>query len=103
MTKEVAMEIDWRVVQFFISEDGVAEAEVDSENPNRVRCSCQRFSVRGRCKHVTYIKEKMAENEGHYQIKVPYEVPDDEAILAISTAKRFRDFILKYGTVISID
>jgi len=97
------MEIDWRVVQFFVSEDGVAEVEVDTEKPSRIRCSCARFSSKGSCKHTKYIREDMAAHDGHYQIRVPYEVPDEEAVLAIGSAENFRNFILKYGTVIALD
>jgi hypothetical protein len=100
---ETIMELDWRVVQFFISEDGVAEVSVDTERPKLMRCSCVKFSTSGRCKHAKYVKEMAAANDGHYQIKVPYEVPDEEAVLAVGSAESFREFILKYGTVISLD
>jgi hypothetical protein len=41
----------------------------------------------------------MAENNGHYAILVPDDVPEDIANSANDTAETFRNFVLKYARV----
>ena len=97
------MGIDWRLVQIFLDENGVAEVELDSENNKRVRCSCATFNSSARCKHAKYVKRLMDENDGHYSIQIPVEIDDEEAIAAMTDAARFREFIMKYGKIEVID
>jgi len=93
------MDIDWRTVQMFLSEDGVCEVQIDVENNKKVRCSCPSFMSRARCKHVNYVKEHMEKNEGHYAIRIPENVPDEEAYEAMANSEAFRQFIIKYAPV----
>lgn len=101
--REVDMDIDWRLVQLFLGEDGIAEVEIDAENSKRVRCTCQTFQNSARCKHARHVRKHMDENDGHYSIQIPLEIPDEEAAEAMSTAEGFRQFILKYGKIEVID
>lgn len=101
--KEVEMEIDWRTVQLFLDENGVAEVEVDVENNKKVRCTCKTFSSSARCKHVKYVRNLMEQNDGHYSVQIDVNVPDEEAIKAMSTREGFREFVLKYAKVEVID
>jgi hypothetical protein len=41
----------------------------------------------------------MAENDGHYAILVPDDVPEDVADKANESAESFREFVLKYARV----
>jgi len=93
------MDIDWRTVQLFLSEDGVAEVQLDADNSRKVRCNCKSFMSSARCKHVKFVKDQMAENNGHYAVKIPEDIPDDEAFDAMGDAESFRQFIIKYGKV----
>jgi hypothetical protein len=97
--KEVNMDISWRTVQLFLEEDGVVEVEVDQDNHSKVRCTCAGFLRAARCKHTKYVKNHMAENDGHYSVQIPVDIDDDEAFKAIQSAASFRDFIIKYGKV----
>lgn len=101
--KGLEMEIKWRTVQFFMSLDGVCEVEVDADNTGKVRCNCSTFMTSAKCKHSKHIKRQMAENDGHYNIQIPADVSDEEAIEAIGNPESFRKFILKYGKVEVID
>ena len=100
--KGSAMTNTWRTVQMFIEEAGVFEVEVDSDNKNKVRCSCPAYSNSSRCKHTKYVKSAMDQNDGHYTIQVPVDVDDDAAANAMDSAEAFRDFIIKYAKVLSI-
>lgn len=99
--KDVTMDIDWRTVQMFLDETtfGVFEVQIDSDNNRKVRCDCPAFSNSARCKHVKFVKNKMNENDGHYAIKIPVEISDEEAFIAMSDSDSFRDFIIQYGTI----
>jgi len=97
--KESTMIHDWRTVQLFLSEQGVAEVEVDSLNAKHVKCSCPSYNSVSRCAHVKHVKKTMSENDGHYSISIPVEIDEQEAIDATASSTAFRNFILKYGKV----
>lgn len=97
------MKNGWRTVQMFLEEAGIFEVEVDSTNRNKVRCSCSAFKNSTRCKHAKFVKNAMNENDGHYTIQIPVEVDEDEAIIAMDSAEAFRQFIIKYGRVETLD
>jgi hypothetical protein len=99
MRKEVKMDIAWRTVQLFISLDGVAEVEVDAENHEKIRCSCKNFVATARCRHSKYVKNRMNDGNGHYEVQVPEDVDDDEAINAMADPIKWRSFVIKHGEV----
>jgi hypothetical protein len=93
------MDIDWRTIQLFISNDGVAEVEVDSENSSKVRCSCPEFKKMARCKHQRRVKALISENDGHYTVLVPDDIPEEIAIAAMTDPTAMREFIIKYAKI----
>jgi hypothetical protein len=81
----------WRTVQFFISiTNGISEVQVDGAG--NVRCSCNVFNFRSRCKHTAEIKA-FPENT------VIKEVPKTEAVDPVKSPEKFRDLVLRYGRV----
>jgi hypothetical protein len=99
MKKEVEMSISWRTVQMFISDEGVAEVEVDAEFNDKIRCSCKAYSASSKCRHSKFVKNRMEDGEGHYIVQVPEDVDDDEAINAMKDATKWRAFVIKHGEV----
>lgn len=98
------MDIQWRTIQMFLSaNDGVNEVQVDAENPQKLRCDCPSFASSARCKHTKFIRARMAEADGHYNITIAGNVSDDEAYEAILDAEAFREFLIKYAKVEVID
>jgi hypothetical protein len=97
------MSIDWRTVQLFLGSDGVSEVQIDSDNSSKIRCSCNAFSKTSRCKHSKFVRNQIGNNDGHYAIQVPVDISDEYAMMAMSSAESFREFILKYGKVEVID
>lgn len=99
MKKEVEMAISWRTVQLFISEDGVAEVEVDAEFNDKIRCSCKAFNASSKCRHSKFVKNRMEEGDGHYIVQVPEDVDDEEAINAMKDPSKWRAFVIEHGEV----
>jgi hypothetical protein len=99
MKKEVEMNISWRTVQMFISDEGVAEVEIDADLKDKIRCSCKAYSVSSKCRHIKFVKNRMEEGEGHYVVQVPEDVDDDEAIDAMKDPSKWRAFVIKHGEV----
>jgi hypothetical protein len=46
-----------------------------------------------------FVTARMAENDGHYAILVPDDVPEEIADKANESAESFREFVLKYARV----
>lgn len=98
------MEIEWRTVQMFLSEEGVHEVSVDELNPLKVRCDCKFFVQHGRCNHARHVKDVMAKNHGNFTVKVPLDdLSDEELTDALADTELFRDLVIKYGKVEVID
>lgn len=97
--KESTMIHDWRTVQIFVGEQGVAEVEVDSLNAKNVKCNCPSASGVAKCSHVKFVKKNMAENDGHYTVSIPVEIEEEEVATAVASSTAFREFIIKYGKV----
>jgi len=90
---------DWRTMQLFLSEDGVHEVEVTSDDSKKLRCTCRIYKQGKRCKHMRYVREKMEQNNGNYSIFIPDTVTDEEIDLAASSPKAFRDMLIKYSPI----
>lgn len=88
----------WRTVQIFISPTGVHEVQLRPDS-NEPRCNCATFKIRASCKHTRFIQARMAENDGHYAILVPENVPEELAEAANADPAKFREFVLKYARV----
>lgn len=96
------MDIEWRTIQLFLGEDGVAEVSVDATNPKKLTCTCKQFPSLAKCKHVRWVRDRMA-GTGVYNVSIPDHISDKEAETALSDSDLFRDLVIKYGTVEVID
>jgi hypothetical protein len=98
------VDIEWRTVQMFLSDEGVHEVSVDELNPMKTRCDCNVFQTYGRCKHARFVKARMAKNEGTFTLPVPSnDLSDEELMDALENSELFRDLIIKYGKVEYLD
>jgi hypothetical protein len=98
------MQIEWRTIQFFLDKETyiASEVSVDAMNPKKVKCSCIKFSKFAKCKHVLFIKEKIKENGGVFNLSIPEEVSDETAHDALRDSDLFRELVLKYGKIIEL-
>lgn len=101
--KEVNMDIEWRTIQLFLGDEGVSEVSIDFEDRKKLCCTCDKFATAARCKHTRFVRNAMENNDGDFNIDILGDVSHDDAVDAMSSAKSFRDFIIKYGTVEVID
>ena len=90
--------VDWRTVQVFLSPTGVYEVSLRPDDPE-ARCTCPSYKIRNSCKHTDFVKKRMEENDVHYAILVPDNVPEEVAEQANENAQTFREFVLKYARV----
>lgn len=103
MSKDLSMDIDWRLVQIFIGFDGISEVSIASHDNRKITCSCAVFMTSARCKHSKFVKAKMAESDGNYIVQIPEDIPDEDAVDAMMDAESWRDFVRKYAKVETID
>jgi hypothetical protein len=45
----------------------------------------------------------LIENGGNYIVQIPQEVPDEDALEAMEDSDAWREFVLRYGKVETID
>jgi hypothetical protein len=80
----------WRTVQFFISlSTGVSEVQINDEG--KMRCSCNGFSLRSKCKHTVQVEplvEKSIKRSASKSELDESKSPD-----------KFRELVLRYGQV----
>ena len=90
---------DWRTLQLFLEDDGVHEVEADSEDYQKMRCTCPMYKSGRRCKHMRYVRKRLEENGGTYSIQIPADVADDVVISAIKDPVVFRQFIIDHAKI----
>ena len=94
------MESSWRTAQIFLSAQaaGVFEVEIN-QTTSSVRCNCPVWKSKQACKHTRFVQGKIKTNRGKYTISVPETVPDEEIAGVVDDPNKFREFILKHGTI----
>lgn len=85
---------DWRTIQIFLEDDGVYELEADSEDYQKMRCSCSFYKSGKRCKHMRHVRRRIEENGGTYAIQIPATVNDEDVIEAMKDRDLFRKFVI---------
>jgi hypothetical protein len=103
MSKDLSMDIDWRLVQVFVGFEGVSEVSVASHDTRKVSCTCPTFATSAKCSHSKFVRVRMAENEGNYVVQIPEDVPDEDAIEAMLSTDTWREFVKKHAKVEAID
>lgn len=91
--------MDWRMVQLFLSDEGVYEVELDMNDNRNQRCNCPKFAKRNNCKHIRWVERKINDDGGHYSIQIPYEVDEEIANEAFASAENFRAFVIEHARV----
>jgi hypothetical protein len=100
MRKKV-VDIDWRTIQFFLDEEDfrIAEVSVDAQDSKKIKCDCSRFMRTARCKHTKFVQDKLSTSGGVFNLKLPSEVTDEEAVDALHDTELFRELVLRYGKI----
>jgi hypothetical protein len=97
--RKIMSEVNWRTVQMFLGEEGVSEVCIDADNALNIKCTCPSYNKFKKCKHSTFVFNKVSENDGHYGVQIPDTVDDEIAFAALNDESSFRDFVIKYGKI----
>jgi len=93
------MEIDWRTIKLFLSEDFlISEVSIADSDSKKMRCTCPQFNRGGKCKHTDWVRDRMNNGGGVFSITVPEDLDFDD-IIDFDNLEHFRDFVIKYGKV----
>lgn len=90
-----------RLVQVFLATGSSSPGifEVCSDDDKNFTCNCPGFNVRGSCKHVLFVKERIEQNGGAYPVQLNSRVTQEEADEAAKDNNSFRAFLIKYGKI----
>lgn len=69
----------WRTTQVFLSNKTFAFYEVEMQRrTGNLRCTCNGFKTRLKCRHVAHVKDAMDKNGGSYPQKIDARVKDHD-------------------------
>jgi len=94
---------DWRLVQIFLSEDGVFEVETDADDYTKMRCTCPVSNGSRRCKHIKLIRKRINDNDGTYRIQLPSDISDEAIMEAMEDPEMFRELIIHHSKIEVLD
>jgi hypothetical protein len=87
---------DWKTIQFFLSLNGVCEVQVSTDKD--MRCTCNGYSARRKCKHVNWCK--ISVKNDIFPINISDAAPDEDIQEANSSPVAFRELLLRYGKIV---
>lgn len=87
-----------KTIQFFVSINGVDEVMADKNS--KLSCTCDGFTTRKRCKHITWCELELS--QGTFPIQVDKATPDHAIKKAKESDEAFRDFLIRYGKIEAI-
>jgi len=93
---------DLKLVQVFLPQTEVSGPgiyEVSVGEPNEFYCTCPGFISRMKCKHITFVKARIATNNGNYPLEISSRATPEDAEKAKESNREFREFIIKFGKV----
>lgn len=91
-----------RLVQVFLTPSttlGPSINEVTADAGGVLYCTCLTFSKRKTCKHCTFVKNRIDNNDGVYPLEFSSKATEEDIEKAKATSKTFRDFIIKFGKI----
>lgn len=94
---------DYRVIQFFLSPSqspgpGIFEVS-SSKGGDLFKCTCPGFQGRKTCKHITFVKARVDQNDGTYPMEISSRATKEDAKKATESSEAFRKFVLKFGKI----
>lgn len=93
---------EFRIVQIFlpvVPGRGPEIYEVSS-NELTLKCTCEFFVSRNRCKHIDFVQARIDSNGGkNYPLEISSRATPEDARKAQESVDNFREFIIKFGKV----
>jgi len=98
MSEETAVDDGIRLVQVFLSPrlDGIWHVSLDVPK-DRLICDCPAFRAQDKCKHARFVKARLDNNGGLYEVEVPLELAELVRTRPL-TAEEYQFLVLHYGT-----
>lgn len=92
------MEDGIRLVQVFLSPkmEGVWHVSLNLLK-NRLICNCPAYLSQDKCRHVRFVKARLDNNAGLYEVEVPVELADLVQTRAL-TKDEYHWLVVHYGT-----
>jgi len=92
----------YRLVHVFLStktttHPGIFEVSINEHD--RLHCNCPGFTARESCKHTTFVKARMDENNGVYPLAISNKATAYDSEMAKSSNKTMRDFVIRFGKI----
>jgi hypothetical protein len=100
--KEANVKDDLRLVQVFLGSNknpGPGVFEVSTDKNGTLYCNCQGFIAKRNCKHVSFVKTRIENNNGNYPLEILRKATQEEADVAKESNEEYRRFIIKYGKI----
>lgn len=91
-----------KLIQVFLSQaqtSGPGIYEVSGDESGTLYCTCPGFRGRSTCKHSRFVKSRIDKNNGTYPLEISSRATEEDTAKAKSSAKNFREFIIKYGRI----
>jgi SWIM zinc finger len=87
-------------LQFFLDKSGVSTVSL-GEDEKTLTCDCPTFKKKQKCKHATWVTERVDKSTGVYPVQVSKRATEDEMKAAFigGSLEVYKDFMLKYGRV----
>lgn len=93
---------EMRLVQIFLSQSGPSGPSVNevlADESNKLFCTCPGFKSRTQCKHVSFVKARIENNNGTYPLEISDRATEVDAEKAKLSLQGLREFIVKYGKI----
>lgn len=92
-----------RLVQIFLSQTknpgpGIYEVSINN-NDDTLHCTCPGYRGRASCKHVRFVQSRIEHNNGTYPLEISDRATSEDAELARTSNKAFREFVVKFGRI----
>lgn len=87
--------VEWKTIKFFLSLDGVDE--VQASTSKELRCSCNGFKLRSKCKHTEWCSRSL--KDGIFPVEISKYAPRDAVEAAKESHDAFRQLLIRWGKV----
>lgn len=93
---------EYRIVQIFLPVLPTRGPEIYEVSSNEVslKCTCELFISRNRCRHIDFVQARIDANGGkNYPLEISSRATQEDARKAQESVENFRDFIIKFGRI----
>lgn len=93
---------EFKIVQIFLPVSPTRGPEIYEVSSNEVtlKCTCDYFITRNKCRHIDFVQARIDSNGGKtYPLEISSRATQEDAAKAQESVDNFREFIIKFGKV----